>query len=343
MTASGARRPNSGIAPTITRFAAFGSREPDDLALVCCGMTKSRRDFFRLAGGAIWITAGAAACARGGGAASPTNAYPPRARRTDDDAPGTFLIMQITDTHLGYAGPANPDPRGTIERAIAEIAKWPQKPDLIVHTGDVTNLTTDVGQRKERLAEAKELFGKLGAPLHVIPGEHDASLDHGAAFHDAFGPSRWAFEHRGVYFIAVDNASEPKGALGDDQLAWLDAEVGKVPASAQLVVFAHRPLFPLAQQWDWYTGDGEKALAILDKHAGSTVFYGHIHQANLTKTGTTTHVSGRALVFPLPAPLSVPEKKPLPWDAAAADHGLGYRGIALEGGAPVWVDRALVG
>ena len=304
-------------------------------------MTKNRRDFFRLAGGAIWITAGAAACARGGG--TTPNVSPPRTRTTDDDAPGTFLIMQITDTHLGYNGPANPDPHGTLERAVAEIAKWPHKPDLIVHTGDVTHLTTDAAQRKARLVEAKELFGKLGAPLHVIPGEHDASLDRGAAFRDVFGPTHWTLEHRGVYFVAIDNASDPKGGLGDEQLAWLDAEVAKVPAAAQLVVFAHRPLFPLAQPWDWYTGDGDKALAILEKHPGATVFYGHIHQANLAKTGATTHVSGRALVFPLPAPMSVAEKKPLPWDAGAPDHGLGYRGIALEGGAPVWVDRALVG
>jgi len=307
-------------------------------------MTKTRREFFRLAGSALWITAGAAACARVGGAEprqpGGNSAAPPP---PDPDAPGGFLMMQISDTHWGYQGPANPDPRGAIERAIAEIAAWPQKPDLVVHTGDVTQMTTDVGQRKARLAEAKEAFGKLGVQLRAVPGEHDASLDRGAAFQDAFGPTHWAFEHRGVSFIGLDNASDPKGGLGDEQLAWFEQEVGKVPAAARLIVFAHRPLFALAQSWDWYTGDGEKAIAVLEKHPGATVFYGHIHQANLAKTGSTTHASVRALVFPLPAPLSVPDKKPLPWDASAADHGLGYRGIVLEGGAPLWVDRALVG
>ena len=56
--------------------------------------------------------------------------------------------MQITDTHWGYTGPANPDPRGSIERAVAEIAAWPQRPDLVVHTGDVSQMTTDAAQRK---------------------------------------------------------------------------------------------------------------------------------------------------------------------------------------------------
>jgi 3',5'-cyclic AMP phosphodiesterase CpdA len=306
-------------------------------------MKQNRRDFFRLAGGAIWIAAGAAACAKAGAGAEPRTPGDPTPKKADPDGPGGFLLMQITDTHWGYSGPANPDPRGTIERALAEIAGWPQRPDLIVHTGDVSQMTTDAAQRRARLTEAKQLFGKLGIELHAIPGEHDASLDRGAAFTEVFGPTHWAFEHRGVYFIGIDNASDPKGGLGDEQLAWFAAEVAKVPASAQLIVFAHRPLFPLAQSWDWFTGDGDKAIAILEQHPGTTVFYGHIHQANLAKTGATTHVSSRALVFPLPAPNSVPEKKPLPWDASAADHGLGYRGIVLEHSAPLWVDRALVG
>jgi len=114
--------------------------------------------------------------------------------------------------------------------------------------------------------------------------------------------------------IGLDNASNPQGGLGDEQLAWFDKEVTKVPATSRLIVFAHRPLFPLQQNWDWFTGDGEKALAILEKHPGTTVFYGHIHQTNLAKTGATTHASVRGLAFPLPAPGSVPEKKPLPWD-----------------------------
>jgi len=299
-------------------------------------MKQSRRDFFRLSGGALWLTAGAAACARSGiGAATPRTPL-----RADSDG---FLIMQITDTHWGYTGPANPDPRGSIERAVAEIAAWPQRPDLVIHTGDVSQMTTDAAQRKQRLNEAKQEFGKLGVELHAIPGEHDASLDRGGVFQDVFGPTHWSFEHKGVYMIGLDNASDPKGGLGDAQLAWFDAELAKVPAKAQLIVFCHRPLFPLAQAWDWYTGDGDKVVAKLEQHPGATVFYGHIHQANIAKTGATTHVSARALVFPLPAPMSVPEKKPLPWDATALDHGLGYRGVVVENGAPLWVDRALVG
>jgi 3',5'-cyclic AMP phosphodiesterase CpdA len=257
--------------------------------------------------------------------------------------PDGFLMFQITDTHWGYKGAANPDPTAAFERTVAEIAKWPVRPHLVVHTGDVTHMTPDAGERKARLEAAKALLAKLGSELLVIPGEHDAAADHGEAFQRVFGVTHQARELRGVYMIAIDNVSDPKGAIGEEQLAWLEREVAKVPKDRPLLVFTHRPLFSLAQPWDWFTQDGDRALAILDGHPNTTVFYGHIHQAHLHKTNTTLHVASRSLVFPLPAAMSVEKKGPLPWTADALDHGLGYRSVVTEGAETSWLDRALVG
>jgi 3',5'-cyclic AMP phosphodiesterase CpdA len=302
----------------------------------------SRRDLFRLTGGALWVGA-AAACAGGGAAQRATTPASGAGGPAGAEDAGGFLMFQITDTHWGYKGAANPEAGAAFERAVAEIARWPSRPSLVVHTGDVTHQTTDAGERKARLETAKAMLAKLGSELLVIPGEHDAGADHGAAFQAVFGPTHHARELRGVHLIAIDNVSDPKGGIGDEQLAWLDKEVARVPADKPLLVFTHRPLFSLAQPWDWFTQDGDKALAILDRHPNTTVFYGHIHQALIHKTNSTLHVSTRSLVFPLPAPMSQPAKAPLPWDAAALDHGLGYRGIAVTGPQPTWVERALVG
>jgi 3',5'-cyclic AMP phosphodiesterase CpdA len=256
---------------------------------------------------------------------------------------GGFMMFQITDTHWGYKGAANPEAGAAFERSVAEIAKWPIKPALVVHTGDVTHMTSDAGERKARLVAAKALLAKLGTELLIIPGEHDAAQDRGEAFQSVFGVTHQARELRGVYMIALDNVSDPKGAIGEEQLAWFEKEVAKVPKDKPLLIFTHRPLFALAQPWDWFTADGDRALAILDSHPNVTVFYGHIHQAHLQRTNKTLHVATRSLVFPLPAPMSVEKRAPLPWNADAVDHGLGYRGLALEGGQLTWVERALVG
>jgi hypothetical protein len=44
-------------------------------------------------------------------------------------------------------------------------------------------------------------------------------------------------------------------------------------------------------------------------------------------TGHIAHHAARGLMYPLPAPGSVPKKAPVPWDPAAPYKGLGFRGI----------------
>jgi hypothetical protein len=58
-----------------------------------------------------------------------------------------------------------------------------------------------------------------------------------------------------------------------------------------------------------------------------TVFYGHIHQEHHDKTGHIEHHSAASLIFPLPAPGSVPKRAPIPWDDKAPYRGLGWRSV----------------
>jgi len=72
------------------------------------------------------------------------------------------------------------------------------------------------------------------------------------------------------------------------------------------------------------------------------VFYGHIHQENHHMTGAIAHHAALGLMYPLPAPGSVPKKAPLPWDAAHPFRGLGIREVEASPGADLAiVDQAL--
>ena len=62
-----------------------------------------------------------------------------------------------------------------------------------------------------------------------------------------------------------------------------------------------------------------------------TVFYGHIHQEHHHMTGHIAHHAAKSLIFPLPAPGSVPKKVPPAWDPAAPFKGLGYRRVTVDG------------
>lgn len=286
-----------------------------------------RRQFLRLAGyGGVVFASGLAGfpqLARAAKAASGT-AY---GGDVED-----FFFVQLSDTHWGFDGPKiNPDAAGTLKKAVAEVNALARQPDFIVFTGDLTHTTDDPVERRKRLGEFRDIVAGLKVRnIRFMPGEHDASLDHGKAYQEFFGETHYVFDHKGVHFIALDNVSDPAATLGDEQLAWLAADLKGRDRKAPIVVLTHRPLFDLAPTWDWATRDGDKALALLMPFEHVTVFYGHIHQENHRTTGHIAHHSAKSLMFPLPAPLSVPKKMPIPWDASAPYSGLGFREIESD-------------
>jgi hypothetical protein len=260
-----------------------------------------------------------------------------------------FVFVQMSDLHWGFTGPAvNPDAEGTLDKAVAHVNALPHAPDFVVFTGDLTHTTDDPQERRHRLAHVRDAVRKLRVQtLRYLPGEHDASLDRGEAFREFFGDTHYTFDHKGVHFIVLDNVSDPTGTLGDQQIRWLRADLAKRDKEAPIVVLTHRPLFDLAPDWDWATGDGAAAIEALTPYEYVIVFYGHIHQEHHHTTGHIPHHAATSLMFPLPAPLSVPKKAPIPWDAAAPYRGLGFRSaqsrtggkqyalteLAVEGGA----------
>jgi hypothetical protein len=279
-------------------------------------MTIDRRQFLKLTalgGGAVFASSLPGCATLGGG---------------EPD----FYFVQLSDTHWGFNGPmVNPDARGTLPKAVAAVNALSQPPDFVVFTGDLTHTTDDGVERRKRLAEFKEIAAGLkNRNVRFMPGEHDASLDNGAAWKEFFGETHYTFDHKGVHFIAVDNVSDPAARIGEEQLAWLKADLAKQPRDARIVVFTHRPLFDLAPQWDWATRDGAQAVELLMPYPNVTVFYGHIHQEHHHMTGHIAHHSAKSLIFPLPAPGSQPKRDPIKWDAAQPYKGLGFRQVEAE-------------
>ena len=239
-----------------------------------------------------------------------------------------FYFVQLSDTHWGYKGPDNPESANTLRKAVAAVNALPKQPDFIMFTGDLTHTTDDPVERRRRLTEFKQIVSDLKVKtVRFMPGEHDASLDRGAAYREFFGDPNYSFDHRGIHFVVFDNVSDPGSKIGDEQLAWLSADLAKLDKAAPLVVFTHRPLFDLAPKWDWATRDGAKAVEMLMPFKNATVFYGHIHQEHHHMTGHIAHHSAKSLVFALPVAGSQEKRSPIAWDASAPFKGLGFRGV----------------
>ncbi|MBS0222298.1 MAG: metallophosphoesterase [Proteobacteria bacterium] len=274
-----------------------------------------RRDFLKLAGMAgVTFTAGL---------------FP--SRHASAQAGGDFHFVQFSDTHWGYKGPANPDAEHTLEKAIATVNALPQQPDFIVFTGDLTHTTEDPKERRARMKHVREIIGGLKVrDIRFMPGEHDAALDKGEAYREFFGDTHYTFDHKGVHFIALDNVSDPGAKLGDEQLAWLAADLKQHKSDDRIVVMTHRPLFDLRPSWDWTTADGAKAIDLLMPYQNVVVFYGHIHQENHHMTGHIAHHAAKSLVFPQATPgPNAPPRRPPPPPYDASQKNLGTRDIEM--------------
>lgn len=231
-------------------------------------------------------------------------------------ADATFRFVQISDSHVGFHLAPNPDPVATLRETIARINAQPQRPDFIVHTGDLTHLS-----RPEQFDTVKQVLSEARVDqVFYLPGEHDVIGDNGKAFFDRFGSGvsggGWhSFDHHGVHFIALVNVLNLQagglGFLGTEQLAWLQQDVAGLSASTPIVVLAHMPMWSLYPQWGWGTQDAAQALALLKRFGSVTVLNGHIHQIQQTVEGQVTFHTARSTAYPQPAPGQGPAPGPL--------------------------------
>src|SRR5271169_4414410 len=82
---------------------------------------------------------------------------------------GSFTFAQISDSHMGFNKPANPDVVATLQAAVDKINALPQAPEFLLHTGDISHLSKpgefDMVEQMLKGARVKETF--------FVPGEHD--------------------------------------------------------------------------------------------------------------------------------------------------------------------------
>jgi 3',5'-cyclic AMP phosphodiesterase CpdA len=244
-----------------------------------------------------------------------------------------FSFIQLSDAHVGFNGP--PDPLGTkaFERAVDMVNQLPQRPDLVLFTGDLTHDSEDKDVHSGRMKQFLEISKRINVPLiKCVPGEHDAGLDEGAMYRDFLGQSYYSFDHKGVHFIALDNVSRAKPEVGPEQLAWLKKDLARFDKSAPIIVFTHRPLFDLRPDWEWFTSDGDDVMNVLSPYDNVTVLYGHIHRDDEHEVGHVHHYAARSLIFAFPDPEKTADKKPNPFDKDQPFKNLGIRVVHENAG-----------
>ena len=228
---------------------------------------------------------------------------------------GELSFAQISDSHMGFNKPANPDVAGTLKAAVDKINALSVQPEFLLHTGDISHLS-----KPEEFDTVDQILKATGKEVFFVPGEHDVLNDDGAQFRERYGKGAkgagwYSFEKKGVHFIGLVNVMNLKagglGTLGREQLEWLEDDVKHLKHSTPLVVFAHIPLWTVYPDWGWGTDDSAQALAYLKKFGSVTVLNGHIHQTMQKVEGTVTFHTAASTAFPQPEPGKAPSPGPM--------------------------------
>jgi 3',5'-cyclic-AMP phosphodiesterase len=245
-------------------------------------------------------------------------------------------FVQVSDSHIGFTGPANTDVTGSFSEAIEQVNSLGFRPDFVMHTGDLTHLSTaaQFDQVRQMLSEVRT------GRVFTVPGEHDSVGDSGRAYRQAFGAGTtgdgwYSFDTHGVHFIALVNtlSLEKLGHLGNDQIDFVRKDVAGLSSDTPIVVFSHIPLFAMYPAWGWSTDDALQVLALLRRFASVTCLNGHVHQLFSKTEGNVTFHSATTTAYPLPAPGKAPAPTPQVLPAGQLKGALGIRSVTYTSAA----------
>jgi len=231
-----------------------------------------------------------------------------RAAEAAEPATGGFSFVQVSDTHIGFKGQANGDAAATLQQLLDRINALRPAPAFVIHTGDQTH-----GQKAGAFDTLAQMLKTVKTErVFYVPGEHDVFLDGGTEYLSRYGKGTvggrgWqSFDYKGTHFVGLVNVlkykGEGMGALGQDQIEWLEKDLAPLGASTPIVVFAHVPLWAVYPQWGWVTEDGARALSSLKRFGSVTVLNGHIHQVLTKVEGNVRFHTAMSTAFPQPAP-----------------------------------------
>ena len=252
--------------------------------------------------------------------------------------PGRFSFVQISDTHIGFKGQANGDPTATLQQVVDHVNALQPAPAFVLHTGDQTH-----GQKAGAFDTVAEILkGVKTERIFYVPGEHDVFLDGGKEYLGRYGKGTvggrgWqSFDFKGSHFVGLVNVlkykGEGMGALGEDQIEWLERDLAPLSPSTPVVVFSHVPLWAVYPQWGWTTEDAGRALVHLKRFSSVTVLNGHIHQVLQKVEGNVRFHTAMSTAFPQPAPGTAPAPGPMKIAEADARRMIGVTEVTYVPG-----------
>lgn len=196
-----------------------------------------------------------------------------------------FLLVQLSDPHIGatWAGSAGGDPTARWLAAVESVACLPDRPDAVLVSGDLADSGADA-----EYAIVKSELDRLGVPAYVLPGNHDdrARLrEHFQLPGESSAPLHYSADLAALRLVVLDSTvpGHDSGALGPEQLAWLDAELSRTCEQVTVLAMHHPPFATGVPAWDTIglaDSDREALAEVVRRRPQlNRILTGHLHRA----------------------------------------------------------------
>lgn len=181
-----------------------------------------------------------------------------------------FSFALLTDTHISTS---NPRPMEDLQRSIADINQNPAI-EFVVVTGDLS----ESGDRAS-IQAIKDALEQLDVPFYAASGNHETTWSESGVmdFSRVFGDSRFAFTHKGMFFIGFNSGPVIRmadGHVAPQDIAWLKHNLDSVSQAgdAPIFVLTHYPLRN-GDVDNWY-----EVTDVLREHNVQCILGGHYHR-----------------------------------------------------------------
>ena len=187
-----------------------------------------------------------------------------------------FRLAHISDTHIRNLK-YHDDYRAVFEQMYDILRK--EKPDYIVHCGDVAHTKTQLSP--EFFEMAANFFDKLSdiAPLVLIAGNHDGNLKNSSR-QDALTPIINALDKKTIHYLKNSGEFSPESGLTFNVLSVFDRDNWVEPSSEDSINIAlyHGAIAGVQTDIGWVMDHGEDDVGIFEGH--DFAFLGDIHKTN---------------------------------------------------------------
>jgi 3',5'-cyclic-AMP phosphodiesterase len=186
------------------------------------------------------------------------------------------------------------DPVRALAAAVGAVQALRPRPDAVLVSGDLAEHAED-----GEYDQVRELLAPIDGPIYVLGGNHDdrAALRRHFDLPGVNGePVQYTVELGPLRLVVLDTTrpGEDPGALDEERLTWLDAELKSAPEAPTVLAMHHPPLIsgiPALDAIGLPAEDRRALAAVVERHPQvRRLVAGHMHRA------ITAVLAGRAVL-----------------------------------------------